>query len=42
MNQTRNGTNSVQPILSCPECKLEMQWVGSEPDKPGRDQFIFE
>jgi hypothetical protein len=42
MKQTLNGTDDVQPILLCPECKLEMHLIGAEPEKPGRDKFIFQ
>jgi hypothetical protein len=42
MNQTLNGTDDVPPIILCPDCKLEMHLIGAEPEKPGRDKFIFQ
>jgi hypothetical protein len=42
MNRTLNGTDTVQPIMLCPKCKVEMHLVGVEPEQPGGDLFTFE
>ena len=32
----------IEPLLLCPDCKIEMRLFGIEPESPIRDLFSFE
>jgi predicted nucleic acid-binding Zn ribbon protein len=42
--ETRNiaEPSSVEPLIVCPQCKVEMRLFGIEAETPIRDLFTFE
>jgi hypothetical protein len=34
--------SAAQPLLLCPQCKLELRLLGIEVERPGRDLYTFE
>jgi hypothetical protein len=37
-----NDTLKIEPLLLCPNCKVEMRLFGMEAESPTRDLFTFE
>jgi ssDNA-binding Zn-finger/Zn-ribbon topoisomerase 1 len=42
MAQTLSWANTIRPVISCPECEIEMRLLGTEAENSRRLVFCFE